>query len=136
LPRDWALHNYGIPYRPGDKPVQEDWESVARKFGVGVKELIYFNFLTDEPDEVNWYLRHYTGCNKVSPSGNNWMFSNSAKPGIIYIPPADDISIDYEPEQVCVWMQTDVKKFMMRLVATSQMMSGNKGQRIKKLVRV
>src|SRR5215467_14072099 len=89
LPPFWhARNNYGIPYRPKDKPVQEDWYSVARKFGVDVQELIFFNFMTHKPDEVNWYLHHYVGCDKVSPSGNNWMFSNSARPGIIYIPPA------------------------------------------------
>lgn len=137
LPRGWhAMHNYGIPYRPRDKPVQEDWGSVARKFGVGVKELIYFNFLTDDPDEVNWYLRHHTGCKKVSPSGNNWMFSNNANPGIIYIPPAEDTSMVFKPEEYCAWMPDNVKKFMLRLVAISQTMSGNKGQRIKKLVQV
>ena len=137
LPRGWhAMHSFGIPYRPRDTPDQEDWGSVARKFGVGVKELIYFNFLTNDPDEVNWYLNHHTGCVKVSPSGNNWMFSNRANPGIIFIPPAEDEDIDFKPEEVCVWMPDDVKEFMHRLFAISQGMSGNKGQRIKKLVQV
>ena len=138
LPHGWhALHNYGIPYRPRDKPVQEDWESVARKFGVGVKELIHFNFLTTEPDEVNWYLRHYVGCKKVSPSGNNWMFSNNASPGIIYIPPAEDREITYEPNHICVWRETDTQKFLQRLTTISKGISGkNRGSRIKKLVQV
>ena len=62
LPRGWhALNNYGIPYRPRDKPVQEDWHTVARKFGVDVKDLIFFSFLTNDPDEVNWYLHHHPG---------------------------------------------------------------------------
>jgi hypothetical protein len=137
LPRGWhAMHNFGIPYRPRDTPKQEDWGTVARKFGVGVKELIYFNFLTTDPDEVNWYLHHHTGCVKASPSGNNWMFSNQANPGIIYIPPADDEDIDFTPEETCVWMPADIQAFMHRLFAISQGMSGNKGQRIKKLVQL
>src|SRR4030095_13495887 len=97
LPRGWhAMHNYGIPYKVKDKPKQEDWGTVARKFGVGVKELIWFNFLTTEPDEVTWYLNHHTGCTKVSQSGNNWMFSTDARPGIIFIPPAEDQEFTYE----------------------------------------
>ena len=137
LPRGWhAMHNFGIPYRPGDKPVQEDWQSVARKFGVGVQELIWFNFQTVDPPEVNWFLHHHTGCEKVSPSGNNWMFSNRANPGIIFIPPPEDETIDFKPEEICVWMPSDIKAFLSRLFAVSQGMSGYRGQRIKRLVQV
>src|SRR5260370_883863 len=56
---------------------------------IDVKELMYFNFMTTRSDEVNWYLRRWVGCNKCSDSGFNWKFSNSAHPGIIYIPPAE-----------------------------------------------
>ena len=138
LPRGWhAMRNYGIPYRPRDKPVQEDWGSVARKFGVDVKELIHFNFLTTDPDEVNWYLRRHTGCKKVSPSGNNWMFSNDANPGIIYIPPAEDREITYEPDPpICVWRPDGAQSFLQRLTTISKGMSGHNGARIKKLVQV
>jgi hypothetical protein len=130
------MQNFGIPYRPRDTPVQEDWESVARKFGVGVRELIFFNFLTNDPDEVNWYLRHHTGCKKVSPSGNNWMFSNSASPGIIYIPPADDATMHFQPEELCVWTPDQKKEFLQRLRVVSQSIPGHRGERIKKLVRI
>jgi hypothetical protein len=133
----YAQQNYGIPYRPKDKPKQEDWESVARQFGVGVRELIFFNFLTNDPKEVNWYLRNYTGCNKPSPSGNNWMFSNSANPGIIYVPPAEDrITITFAPEKQCFWTPNQRTLFMQRLRVVSQSMSGEDGARIKKLVQV
>jgi hypothetical protein len=137
LPRGWhAMRNYGIPYRPRDKPVQEDWHSVARKFGVDVKDLIFFNFLTTEPDEVNWYLKHHTGCKKVSPSGNNWMFSNDASPGIIYIPPAEDQEMTFEEHVTCVWRPDDVQNFLQRLTTISKRMPGYNGERIKKLVQV
>lgn len=133
LPRNWGAMQGGGPYRPGDHPVQEDWGSVAQKFGVGVKELIYFNFMTDDPDVVNWYLHHYVGCKKVSPSGNNWMFSNGASPGIIYIPPTE---LDFDPVDVCVWVPDDAKTFMRRLITVAQGISGYKGDRIKALVQV
>lgn len=137
LPAGWsALQSGGIPYRPKDKPKQEDWESVAQKFDVGVKELIYFNFQTTDPDEVNWYLHHHTGCKKISPSGNNYMFSNDANPGIIYIPPAEHDPIDGDPEPVCVWTPDIVQNFLLRLGTISQTMSGHDGERIKKLVKV
>jgi len=138
LPYGWhATLNYGLKYRVRDKPEQDTWESVADRFMVDVNELIYFNFLTTQPDEVNWYLRHYVGCNKVSPSGNNWMFSNSANPGFIFIPPAEHDPIDVdEPEEYCAWTPGTAAVFLQRLVAISRGMSGNKGERIKKLVRV
>jgi hypothetical protein len=45
VPVGWlARRNYGIPYRPRDEPIQEDWESVARKFAVDVKALIFLTF--------------------------------------------------------------------------------------------
>jgi hypothetical protein len=59
---------------------------VAR-WGVDAKKLVYFNFQTNDPAEVNWYLSHVTGCNKPTPDGYNWTFSSSAKPGVIYRPP-------------------------------------------------
>lgn len=137
IPAFWyAQQNYGIPYRPRDKPFQEDWGSVARKFGVGVKELIFFNFLTNDPDEVNWYLHHNVGCIKPSPSGNNWMFSNGANPGIIYIPPAEDRTISFEPEEQCLWIPDKIQQFLQRLRVIAQSMSGEKGKRINRLVSV
>jgi hypothetical protein len=126
----------GIPYRPKDHPKQEDWYTVAEKFSVGVKELIYFNFMTNDPDEVNWYLKNYVGCIKVSPSGNNWMFSNGANPGVIYIPPLDRDPIDFDPDEICVWTPDSARTLLMRLNSLARGMSGNKGARIKRLVQV
>ena len=66
VPVDYGRANGGVEYRRknGDK-----WESVAAQFGVGVHTLIYSNFKTRVPEEVNWYLRNHTGCNQPSPSG-------------------------------------------------------------------
>ena len=67
----------------------DDWYTVAKKFGVNVQSLILYNFGTLNTNEVNWYLRHRVGC-KV-PSKWNWKFSASAKPGYVYIPPAPPV---------------------------------------------
>jgi hypothetical protein len=64
----------------------ETWEDIAGRHRLDVHELIYFNFQTNNPDEVNWYLRRNVGCNVESPSRLNWAFSSSANPGIIYLP--------------------------------------------------
>ena len=72
----------GIPY-----PIryEKSWRSVATKWHFDARELIYYNFNTNDPAEVNWYLSHRVGCNTPTPDGLNWMFSPSANPGIIYI---------------------------------------------------
>jgi hypothetical protein len=67
----------------------EDWASVAAQYNVKVDDLIYFNFHTNVPEEVNWYLRRNTGCNVSNDGGLNWAFSSSADPGLIYIPPSE-----------------------------------------------
>jgi hypothetical protein len=76
-----------------------------------VDDLISFNFVTTNSDVVNWCLRLYVGCEKVSPSGNNWMFSKRARPGIIYIPPLKDRTINFDPEDICVWSRNPRRRF-------------------------
>jgi|GEM_PF-2117558 len=53
-------------------------------------DLIIFNFQTQDPLEVNWYLQNAIGCWKLDPSGN-FKFESSlttdGKGGIIYVPP-------------------------------------------------
>ena len=126
----------GHPYWPVDEPQQEDWESVADKFGVDVDDLISFNFVTTNSDVVNWCLRHYVGCKKVSPSGNNWMFSKGARPGAIFIPPAKDRTINFDPENLCVWTPQSQKAFLRTLDRIAQAIPGERGKRIKRLMQV
>jgi hypothetical protein len=64
------------------------------------------------------------------------MFSNSANPGIIFIPPAEHDPIDGDPDDNCGWTPGSADVFLKRLIALSRGMSGNKGARVKKLVRV
>src|SRR5262249_52149145 len=76
--------------------LDDTWESVARDYNLDVKQLIRFNFHTDIPEEVNWYLHRNVGCNTPSLTGRNWTFKG-AKPGIIYIPIT---KIDMDEEQI------------------------------------
>ena len=83
VPRGMLVPN-SVPHRVQDG---ESWETLAEKYGVAADQIIYANFWTLAPEEVNWYLRHHVGCIKPTRDGKNWMFSSKAKPGIIQIPP-------------------------------------------------
>jgi hypothetical protein len=95
LPSDFVPEGSVETHRVSDG---EDWASVAGQYNVKVDDLIHFNFHTNVPEEVNWYLRRNTGCNVSNDGGLNWAFSSSADPGLIYIPPSE--VIDMEPEDV------------------------------------
>lgn len=75
--------NDGIPYKVRDR---DSWKSLAARCKVPPDWLVYYNFQTNNSKEVNWLLREVVGCNVHTPDGHNWMFSKSAKPGIIYLP--------------------------------------------------
>jgi hypothetical protein len=64
----------------------ESWETLATRFFTSCPDMIYANFKTNDPAQVNWYLHHYVGCNQHTRDGKQWMFSSSANPGVIYIP--------------------------------------------------
>lgn len=86
LPVDFVPEGSVETHRVSDG---EDWASVAAQYNVKVDDLIYFNFHTNVPEEVNWYLRRNTGCDVSNDGGLNWAFSSSADPGLIYIPPSE-----------------------------------------------
>jgi hypothetical protein len=65
----------------------ESWKTLADRYGIPAETIILANFQTLKPEEVNWYLHHYVGCRKPTADGKNWMFSSSATPGIVQIPP-------------------------------------------------
>lgn len=125
-PRKLIPSDYWPP--PGIKhPVQtgERWESVAAKYGVDVKALIYHNFKTTDPNEVNWYLSHLIGCN-FSTDGLNWAFSSGLKPGYIVIPAT---TVNMEPE-VYTAPESEIK----RLKPIAKNIQGLEGQRIRCLL--
>lgn len=81
LPKDYAPSKSW--YKVTD---HDDWGTIAKKFEFDVHTLIYFNFHTHNPDEVNWYLRRNVGCKVSRDGGRNLAFSDSAYPGKIYLP--------------------------------------------------
>ena len=83
LPRNFAPTG-SVPYKVKDG---DSWESIAKANGVVGSDLVSANFKTKNPAEVNWYLHFYVGCNRTTRDGKNWIFSSSANPGLIHIPP-------------------------------------------------
>jgi hypothetical protein len=127
LPADFVPDGAVATHRVSDG---EDWASVAAQYNVKVDDLIYFNFHTNVPEEVNWYLRRNTGCNVSNDDGLNWAFSSSADPGIIYIPPSQ--VIDMDPEDVTV----DTRTVMERLQEIAKTIPGNEGARIREIMNL
>lgn len=81
----WPPSGYRGFYQVGSMP-GTSWKIAAWSWGIpDVWDLIWFNFRTDEPRRVNWYMHHYIGCWK-SNDGKNFSFKD-ADPGFIYIPP-------------------------------------------------
>lgn len=81
---DWPPKNYGYAMGVGSF-ADLNWWSVAWAVGRDNPwDLIIFNFETEDPREVNYYLKEYVGCKLLN--GSNYIFYD-AKPGIIYIPP-------------------------------------------------
>lgn len=66
----------------------ENWLSIAHDNLVAdAWDLIHFNFGTEDPRKVNWYLRHYVGCWAAAPDGKNFAFTDHDDPGVVYVPP-------------------------------------------------
>ena len=70
----------------------DDWWSLQTFFKrCDPWDIIYYNFATYDPAEVNWYLREWIGCHDVSSDGKNYRFG--VRPGglpmQIYIPTDD-----------------------------------------------
>jgi hypothetical protein len=77
-----ANHLRAYQVRDGD-----NWWTLQKQFGLKDPwSLIRYNFRTDDPAEVNWYLREYVGCVLTTPDGKNYRFSSTAKPGLLYLP--------------------------------------------------
>src|SRR6187402_3520840 len=72
LPSDFVPEGHVAVHRVTDG---EDWGTVARQYNVEVADLIFFNFQTHNPDEVNWYLHRNVGCDTSLDGGVNWAFS-------------------------------------------------------------
>jgi hypothetical protein len=81
----WPPMPFRDAYRVGDK-LGANWQTVAAGFGIAnVWDLIWFNFRTTDPREINFYLHRYVGCWQ-SNDAKNFSFMG-AEPGVIFIPP-------------------------------------------------
>jgi hypothetical protein len=81
----WPPPGHRGPYSVGHDP-SINWQLLAWSWGVtDVWDLIWFNFDTDEPREVNWYMPYYVGCWQ-SNDGKNFSFRD-ADPCIVYMLP-------------------------------------------------
>jgi hypothetical protein len=80
----WPPHNYLVKRAVTGA---DSWKSLAIFYGrTDPWDVIYFNFDTYNPDEVNWYLYHYVGC-RVSKDGKNYSFiGDGTAPLYVYIP--------------------------------------------------
>jgi hypothetical protein len=125
LPVDFVPERAVATHRVSDG---EDWASVAAQYDVEVDDLIYFNFHTNVPEEVNWYLRRNTGCDVSNDGGLNWAFSDSAYPGLIYIPFK---VIDMPPEDI-----TAKKPVMQRIQEIANNLPGDTGERIRRVLAI
>lgn len=84
----WPPKGYAEVYTVGTG----NFWTVGRKFGrKNPWDLIIYNFQTETPREVNWYLHHAVGC-WTSKDRENFAFDRAmtadALPGKIYIPHA------------------------------------------------
>lgn len=74
----WAVHQVGLS-------ATDNWWKLGRTHGrPNPWDIIIFNFQTEDPKEVNWYLREYVGCKNTK--GNNYIFKG-ASPGDVHMPP-------------------------------------------------
>jgi hypothetical protein len=70
----------------------DDWWSLQTHFKrCDAWDIIFYNFATYNPEEVNWYLHERIGCHDVSPDGKNYRFGSrtDSRPMQIYIPKDD-----------------------------------------------
>jgi hypothetical protein len=69
----------------------ESFATVARKHGLGGKDLVFYNFKTFVPNEINWYLANYVGCPEPKPGHKSYEFFGAkydaaTNTGVIFIP--------------------------------------------------
>ncbi len=103
LPKNDPAGRYPKPFPVGQHPRESFW-TIADKAGVDVKDLVRYNFLTNSPGEINWYLKHYVGCINATADGQNFVFRGTPHnprehKGVIFIPSE---TIEFEPAHIVV----------------------------------
>jgi hypothetical protein len=95
------LYRYPEPYPLNKtKDKRENFATIAKDNAVEAADLIFYNFRTKIPKEVNWYLANYVGCTVRSKDNNNYSFENvvhdpAKNRGVIFIPRFGDSARDY-----------------------------------------
>jgi hypothetical protein len=64
----------------------ETLDGLARANDLTWQDLARFNFDTDDPKEISGFLRARVGCTRRTKDRNNYLFSDSDDPGIVFIP--------------------------------------------------
>ncbi len=64
----------------------ESIKSLADANSMRWQDLAFFNWGTDVPDQINNHLRDDVGCTERTADDNNYVFSNTDDPGLMYIP--------------------------------------------------
>lgn len=60
---------------------KDSWKSLGERYRLSPGFIIDSNFKTNDPEEINWYLRNYVKCTKPTADRYNWRFSTSSRNG-------------------------------------------------------
>lgn len=80
----WPPENFAFVQPVVSSEKKYSWWSIAKLVGRDNPwDLIIYNFQTEHPREVNYYMRELLGCKDVQ--GGNYTFEG-ADPGLLYVP--------------------------------------------------
>jgi hypothetical protein len=87
--RNDKFYRYPRPVPVGRKG--ETFVTVARDNSVDASDLVHYNFLTKNGEEINWYLANYVGCPEPKPTEKYYSFEGAVQDpknnkGVIFIP--------------------------------------------------
>lgn len=93
------LFRYPRPY-PVGKEKGESFATIAKKQAVDGADLVRYNFLTKDGNEINWYLANYVGC-PAPKAGEKYyefygaVYDDKKNTGVIFIPMFGENAADY-----------------------------------------
>src|SRR5262249_40434708 len=85
---------------PVGKEKGENFLTICRKHSISGADLVFYNFLTRDPREINWYLGNYVGCPAPKPGQKYYEFFGAVRDemkntGVIFIPMFGEEAADY-----------------------------------------
>lgn len=93
------FYRYPEPYLVGLNK-GENFSTIAKKNGVDASDLVYYNFQTKDPKEINWYLANFVGC-PAPKTGEKYYgfygapYNQLKNTGVIFIPRFGEPSRSY-----------------------------------------